>query len=37
MILGNLVISGVLTLFGNLVADVGYVLADPRISFTKQG
>ena len=33
MILGNLVISGVLTLIGNLVADVGYVLADPRISF----
>jgi peptide/nickel transport system permease protein len=37
MILGNLVISAVLTLFGNLVADVGYVLADPRISFEGRG
>jgi ABC-type dipeptide/oligopeptide/nickel transport system permease component len=27
------VISAVLTLLGNLVADVGYVFADPRISF----
>jgi peptide/nickel transport system permease protein len=34
MILGNLVVSAVLTLFGNLLADVGYVLADPRISFS---
>jgi len=34
MILGNLVVSAVLTLFGNLLADIGYVFADPRISFS---
>jgi peptide/nickel transport system permease protein len=37
MILGNLVISAVLTLAGNLLADVGYVVADPRISFAGRG
>ena len=37
MIMGSLVISAVLTLLGNLLADVGYVLADPRISFQGRG
>jgi len=37
MIMGNLVISAVLTLFGNLLADVGYMLADPRISLEGRG
>jgi peptide/nickel transport system permease protein len=37
MIMGDLVLSAVLTLLGNLVADVGYVLADPRISFEGRG
>lgn len=32
VVMGNLVLTGVLTLLGNLLADVGYVLADPRIS-----
>jgi peptide/nickel transport system permease protein len=31
MIMGNLVLGAVLTLFGNLLADIGYGLADPRI------
>ncbi len=31
MIMGNLVLGSVLTLFGNLLADVCYGLADPRI------
>ena len=31
MIMGNLVLGSVLTLLGNLLADVGYGLADPRI------
>jgi peptide/nickel transport system permease protein len=29
--MGNLVLGAVLTLLGNLLADVGYGLADPRI------
>lgn len=31
LIMGNLVLGAVLTLLGNLLADVGYSLADPRI------
>ena len=31
LIMGNLVLSAVLTLLGNMLADVGYALADPRI------
>ncbi len=31
VIMGNLVIVSVLTLLGNLLADIGYALADPRI------
>ena len=31
LIMGNLVLGAVLTLAGNLLADVGYALADPRI------
>jgi ABC-type dipeptide/oligopeptide/nickel transport system permease component len=31
LIMGNLVFGAVLTLAGNLVADLGYALADPRI------
>ena len=31
MIMGNLVLGAVLTLAGNLLADIGYGLADPRI------
>lgn len=31
LIMGNLVLGAVLTLLGNLLADVGYALADPRI------
>lgn len=31
LIMGNLVLGAVLTLFGNILADVGYRLADPRI------
>ena len=40
LIMGNLVIGAVLTLLGNLLADFGYRLADPRIqntSFDKEG
>ena len=29
--MGNLVLGAVLTLAGNLLADVGYAVADPRI------
>jgi peptide/nickel transport system permease protein len=32
VVMGNLVLTAVLTLAGNLLADVGYSLADPRIS-----
>ncbi len=31
VIMGNLVLVSVLTLLGNLLADIGYALADPRI------
>jgi len=31
LIMGNLVLGAVLTLLGNLLADIGYGLADPRI------
>lgn len=31
LVMGSLVIGAFLTLFGNLLADVGYALADPRI------
>ena len=31
LIMGNLVLGAVLTLAGNLLADTGYALADPRI------
>jgi len=31
LIMGNLVLGAVLTLIGNLLADLGYGLADPRI------
>jgi len=31
LIMGILVIGAVLTLIGNLLADIGYALADPRI------
>lgn len=31
LIMGNLVLGAVLTLGGNLIADLGYALADPRI------
>jgi peptide/nickel transport system permease protein len=31
LIMGNLVLGAALTLLGNLLADVGYGLADPRI------
>ncbi len=31
MIMGNLVLGAVLTLAGNLLADIAYGLADPRI------
>ncbi|CAO0821742.1 Oligopeptide transport system permease protein AppB [Desulfarculales bacterium] len=31
LIMGGLVISAVLTLMGNLLADLGYALADPRV------
>ncbi len=40
LIMGNLVLGAVLTLLGNLLADLGYRLADPRIrslSFNKEG
>jgi peptide/nickel transport system permease protein len=31
MVMGLLTISAILTLAGNLLADIGYMLADPRI------
>jgi peptide/nickel transport system permease protein len=31
LIMGNLVLGAILTLVGNLLADIGYALADPRI------
>jgi len=33
VIMANLVISGFLTLFGILVADIAYAVVDPRIEF----
>ena len=36
MIMGNLVIGAVLTLFGNVLADFCYGLADPRINAIKE-
>jgi len=37
VVMGNLVLTAVLTLAGNLLADVGYVFADPRISLEEAG
>jgi len=37
LIMGNLVLGAVLTLAGNLLADVGYALADPRIRYKREG
>jgi peptide/nickel transport system permease protein len=31
VVMGILTIGSVLTLFGNLIADIGYAWADPRI------
>jgi peptide/nickel transport system permease protein len=31
LVMGELVIGAVLTLLGNMLADVGYALVDPRI------
>lgn len=36
LIMGNLVLGAVLTLAGNMLADVGYSLADPRIRSAKE-
>ncbi|GAU08423.1 ABC transporter permease [Desulfoplanes formicivorans] len=36
LIMGNLVLGAVLTLAGNMLADLGYSLADPRIRSGKQ-
>ena len=36
LIMGNLVLGAVLTLLGNLLADAGYSLADPRIRAASQ-
>jgi peptide/nickel transport system permease protein len=33
VIMALLVISAILTLLGNLLADIGYALADPRIKY----
>jgi peptide/nickel transport system permease protein len=35
VIMALLVISAILTLLGNLLADIGYALADPRIKYAK--
>lgn len=37
LIMGNLVLGSVLTLLGNLLADIGYGLADPRIRSSVPG
>ena len=37
VLMGNLVIVSVLTLLGNLLADIGYALADPRIRTGERG
>jgi peptide/nickel transport system permease protein len=34
VVMGNLVLTAVLTLCGNLLADMGYVAADPRVSLS---
>jgi peptide/nickel transport system permease protein len=34
VVMGNLVLTAVLTLCGNLLADMGYVTADPRVSLS---
>jgi peptide/nickel transport system permease protein len=34
-IMGILVIGAILTLFGNLIADIAYALVDPRIRVRK--
>ena len=34
LIMGILTIGAILTLLGNLLADIGYMLADPRIRAT---
>jgi peptide/nickel transport system permease protein len=36
LIMGNLVLGAVLTLAGNILADIGYALADPRIRYRRQ-
>ncbi len=36
LIMGNLVIGAILTLLGNVIADVSYALADPRIRYSNQ-
>jgi peptide/nickel transport system permease protein len=36
LIMGNLVLGAVLTLLGNMLADLGYSLADPRIRHSAQ-
>ncbi len=36
LIMGNLVIGAVLTLFGNMIADIAYRLADPRIRISEK-
>ena len=33
LIMGGLLLSGILVLFSNLLADVAYALADPRIRY----
>jgi peptide/nickel transport system permease protein len=35
-IMGILVIGAVLTLFGNLLADISYALVDPRVRISKE-
>jgi peptide/nickel transport system permease protein len=37
LIMGNLVLGAVLTLLGNMLADAGYALADPRIRTSAKG
>lgn len=37
VLMGNLVIVAVLTLLGNLLADIGYALADPRVRKGMEG
>ena len=37
LIMGNLVLGAVLTLLGNMLADIGYGLADPRIRTSSKG